>query len=108
MRFQISASALSDYGKLSVAESEQFRAAVVDFNSSAEAFVRTRDPSEWPRRLRVKSVTGAPGVFEMTWSFAGPDGRATWEWVAVPGESGRDRPAIRWRRIGGHGIFRKP
>lgn len=108
MRFQISASALSDYGKLSAIEAEQFKAAVVEFNSAADAFVRTRDPREWPRRLRVKSVLSAPGVFEMTWSFAGPDGRATWEWVAVPDEIGQDQPPIRWRRIGGHVIFKKP
>ena len=107
MRFQISASALSDYAKLSATEAAQFKAAVGEFNSAAGAFVRTRNPGEWPHRLRVKSVVSAPGVFEMTWSFAGPDGRATWEWVPVPGESGQDRPAIRWRRIGGHAILNK-
>jgi len=40
---------------------------------------------------------------EMTWSFAGPDGRATFELVEVDGE-----PAIRWRRIGDHRIFEEP
>jgi hypothetical protein len=39
----------------------------------------------------------------MTWSFSGPDGRATFEYVEVDGE-----PAIRWRRIGGHDVFRAP
>jgi hypothetical protein len=39
----------------------------------------------------------------MTWSFSGPDGRATFEWVLVDGE-----PGIRWRRIGGHAIFGSP
>ncbi len=39
----------------------------------------------------------------MTWSFAGPDGRATFEWVTVHGE-----PAVRWRRVGGHAIFGNP
>jgi hypothetical protein len=39
----------------------------------------------------------------MTWSFFGPDGHATFEWVEIDGTSG-----IRWRRIGTHEIFREP
>jgi hypothetical protein len=54
-------------------------------------------------------VQGAAGIFEMTWSFSGPDGRATWEWVGVVDpDSGRRRRAVRWRRVGGHVIFKKP
>jgi hypothetical protein len=48
-------------------------------------------------------MQGTPGVWEMTWSFAGPDGRATFEWVEVDGEL-----AIQWRRIGGHEILGRP
>ena len=62
------------------------------------------DPgAPWPASLRVKQVQGARGVWEMTWSFAGPDGRATFEWIKIDGE-----PAIRWRRVGGHAIFSEP
>ncbi len=57
----------------------------------------------WPAGLRVKPVQAARGVWEMTWSFAGPDGRATFEWVQVDGQA-----AIRWRRVGGHAIFSDP
>ena len=57
----------------------------------------------WPASLRVKSVQGHPGIWEMTWSFAGPDGRATFEFIEIDGE-----PAIRWRRIGDHRIFEPP
>ena len=57
----------------------------------------------WPARLRIRPMAGHPGVWEMTWSFAGPDGRATFELVEVDGG-----PAIRWRRIGGHGIYAAP
>jgi len=39
----------------------------------------------------------------MTWSFSGPDGRATFEWVTIDGVL-----AVRWRRIGGHGVFKQP
>jgi hypothetical protein len=59
--------------------------------------------SAWPMSLRVKPVQGARGVLDMTWSFAGPDGRATFEWVSVEGQ-----PSIRWRRVGGHAIFTEP
>ena len=39
----------------------------------------------------------------MTWSFSGPDGRATFQYVTIAGAL-----AIRWRRIGGHDIFATP
>lgn len=58
----------------------------------------------WPASLRVKSVEDAPGVWEMTWSFSGPDGRATFEFF----DTGRGEEGIRWRRIGSHRIFQDP
>jgi hypothetical protein len=61
------------------------------------------ESAPWPRGLRIKPVQGAPGVWEMTWSFRNPDGRATWESVQVDGE-----PAIRWRRVGTHDVFDGP
>jgi hypothetical protein len=39
----------------------------------------------------------------MTWSFAGPDGRATFESVTVD-----DELRCRWRRIGDHPVFDSP
>ena len=56
-----------------------------------------------PKGLRIKSVRGARGMWEMTWSFAGPDGRATFEWIEID-----DEPAIRWRRVGSYAIFSEP
>ena len=44
----------------------------------------------------------------MTWSFSGPDGRATWEWTSVTDADGEDEPAVRWRRVGNHDILREP
>jgi len=62
------------------------------------------DPAApWPKSLRVKPVQGAPGVLEMTWSFASPDGRATFEVVTV-----EDELRCRWRRIGDHDVFKDP
>ena len=58
--------------------------------------------------LRQSSTRWAVlGIWEMTWSFSGPDGRATWEWTTVT-EDGEELPAIRWRRIGNHAILRDP
>ena len=40
---------------------------------------------------------------EMTWSYASPDGRATFEFVTIDGEV-----RCRWRRIGYHDVFARP
>ena len=58
---------------------------------------------KWPKNLRIRDVEDAAGVWEVTWSFSGPDGRATFEFFEV-----EDKQGIRWRRIGGHEIFSKP
>ncbi len=108
MRFEIAASAKSDYARLTKKEQELFKEAVAIFNVAADRFVATGDPSVWPKKLRAKSVTHAPGILEMTWSFSGPDGRATWEWISLTDESGEGQPAVRWRRIGGHAILNNP
>lgn len=57
----------------------------------------------WPNAMRVKKVQGAEGVWEMTWSRRNPDGRASFEWVTIDSE-----PAICWRRLGTHDIFKTP
>ena len=107
LRFQVTASALADYHSLSHNQRELFKTAVGKFNDGADRFVSTGHPSSWPKALRVKSVARAPGVFEMTWSLAGPDRRATWEWASVSIE-GKSHPAVRWRRIGDHRILFDP
>lgn len=101
MKYERTASFKADYRRLSREQRERFRkVAIAEFAPSAERHVES--PGErWPKRLRVKDVEGAPGVWEMTWDW--PDGRATFEWVALEG-----KPGIRWRRVGGHDIFREP
>ena len=103
MKFEITPAFAGDWARLSETERARFRAVVTDdFHPACER--RRADPAApWPKTLRVKSVGAAPGIWEMTWSFAGPDGRATFEWVGIDGE-----PGIRWRRIGGHAIFGDP
>jgi len=103
VKFEVTPAFTADWARLSNEERARFRAVVRDrFHPTCEK--RLADPTApWPRSLRVRDVEGATGVLEMTWSFAGPDGRATFEWVV------RDREArVRWRRIGGHEVFTRP
>ncbi len=57
----------------------------------------------WPAALRVKPVVNAKGIYEVTWSFSGPDGRATFELLTIDGEL-----YCLWRRVGSHEIFKEP
>ncbi len=103
MKFALTPAFEADWARLSEEERRAFREVVTKrFHPACER--RLRGPgAAWPRSLRIRDVEGAPGVWEMTWSFAGPDGRATFEWVDIDGE-----PAVRWRRIGGHATFSEP
>ena len=103
MKFELTPTFEGDWARLSPGEQATFREAVIDqFHPACERW-RIDPASPWPKSLRVRDVEGAPGVWEMIWSFAGPDGRATFEWVEID-----DEPGIRWRRVGGHAIFGAP
>jgi hypothetical protein len=109
LRYEPTQSFSGDYKRLGEVEKNLFHQAVHDFNEACDAYVRDRQP--FPGHLRVKPVQGAPGIFEMTWSFSGPDGRATWEWIQVEVEEAgeiRHEPAVRWRRLGDHSILKGP
>lgn len=103
MKFERTESFKRDFRRLSKAECDEFKKVVRDdFVPAAERYV-SEPGIRWPGRLRVKDVEGAPGIWEMTWSFSDPDGRATFEWVEIDGETG-----VRWRRVGSHAIFNDP
>jgi hypothetical protein len=103
LKYELTPAFEADWARLSSSERAKFRKIVTgEFHAACERR-RTNPSTPWPRSLRVRNVEGAPGVWEMTWSFSGPDGRATFEWIEIDGE-----PAIRWRRIGGHAIFGRP
>jgi hypothetical protein len=108
MKFELTELFKADYQRLAENEREMFRAAARGFNAACDRFLETKNPSAWPANLRVKAVANAPGIFEMTWSFSGPDGRATWEWTTTIDAEGQSWPAVRWRRLGTHRIFRQP
>lgn len=102
MKYDRTAAFKSDYRDLSHEEKEMFRRAVVEINA-AYARRRSGGKIQWPAKLRVKRIRGTAGIWEMTWSFAGPDGRATFE-IRQEG----DHPVLLWRRVGGHEIFAGP
>ena len=108
MRFATAEPFKGDYQRLSENEQQMFRKAARDFSTACDRFFKHRDPTCWPANLRIKAVVNAPGIFEMTWSFSGSDGRATWEWTTFVDNDGQPWPAVRWRRLGNHRIFQKP
>ena len=100
MKYQTTPAFLADVRRLSPGERELVSNVVREQFAPAAERRAVSPATPWPKKLRVKSVRSAPGIWEMTWSYSGPDGRATFEWTTAGGE-----PAILWRRVGGHEIF---
>jgi hypothetical protein len=94
--FDTDSTFLRDFTRLSVAAQAAFLSAI------ARMVEDLRRGEGFRRGLRVKGVTGHPGVFEMTWA---PDGRATFRYgePVLPGHV-----HILWRRCGSHEIFERP
>lgn len=84
-----------DYARLPPDQRARFRAAV-------RKFTRDLVSGRFRAGLRVKALSGFPGIWEMTWA---DDGRATFEYGATmhPNEV-----HIVWRRCGSHDIFSAP
>lgn len=102
MKYERDDSFRADFACLSPRERALFLRAVEEIN---RAYTQRGDRflPIWPAHLRIRPISGYTGIFELTWSFAGPNGRATFELVTVDGES-----AIRWRHISDHRIFKNP
>ena len=93
MKFEVTDAFRGDRKRFSESERRLVGEVIPTFMAACNRYAA--DPNTaWPASLRVKDVEGAPGVLEMTWSFSGPDGRATFEWVQMDGQL-----AVRWRRI---------
>jgi hypothetical protein len=92
----------TDWKSLTDEERALVRAVLPTFNKAAGSVAGPPyDKRKWPKSLRIHDV--GPGIWSVTFHFAGPDLRATFEWVTVDGE-----PCIRWRRIGRHDIYGRP
>lgn len=107
MRFATTASFDNDYRRLKPEHKQQFRRVVADkFVLACDEWARRAEAGEsfvWPASLRVAELVGANGIREMTWSFASPDGRATFQFVTRDGQW-----LCLWRRVGDHSVYRKP
>jgi hypothetical protein len=103
VKFETTPSFDGDYRRLKREHAVTFKTVVREkFAPACDALAK--DPTTpWPASLGVKSVGSAPGILEMTWSFASPDGRATFELVTVASEL-----RCRWRRVGDHDVFKQP
>ncbi len=91
---------LADLRRLPDEHRKMFAAAVHELLRPALDAGAHTGAAPWPRALRIHRIGRD---YSMTWSFSSPDGRATFEWVQIDGRLG-----LRWRGIGGHGIFEKP
>jgi len=103
MKFETTPAFDADYRRLKPEHRRAFRAVLKDKFIPACDALATDPSATWPKALRVKAIRGAPGVLEMTWSFASPDGRATFELITVDEEL-----RCRWRRVGDHSVFKEP
>jgi len=102
MKFERTTRFDSDFVALPVEHQLQFRNSITAFHEGCIRYIETGLVNSWPRSLRVRPMASAPRIWEMTWSFSGPDGRATFEFVDRDGAV-----QILWRRIGNHAIYKK-
>lgn len=93
----------ADWKKLPKEHQTMFRKIIPLFNAACDEYIQSRGNYQWPAKLRVASMTNAPGIWEMTWSFSSPDGRATFEFSIS-----EDGSTLIWRRIGNHSIYDNP
>lgn len=102
MKFDVEDDFVADYRRLNNEERALFRDAIRQIN---DAYDRRGDQPfpRWSTSLRIRRMRDVRGVWEMTWSFAGPDGRATFSLIDADGEV-----ILKWRRIGDHRIFERP
>lgn len=103
MKFDTTPRFDSDWKTLPAEHKRLFRSLMPAFNTACEGYVSNPGGFVWPANLRTTQKVSAKGIWEMTWSFKGPDGRATFEFITIDGET-----AVRWRRIGRHGVFTQP
>jgi len=102
VKFEFTQSFLGDRDRLSADELRIVRDVLPSFVAACDRLAL--DPTaKWPASLRVTGVEGAPGIFEITFNFAGPDIRATFEWTVIAGAR-----VVRWHRIENHTIFKNP
>lgn len=105
MKFRTTPAFDSDFRKLKREHQKTFRDVVVEkFAPACDQWADDGTSSfQWPKSLRVAVLQGTRGIYEMTWSFASPDWRATFELLREG-----DEWLCLWRRVGDHDVYRRP
>jgi hypothetical protein len=107
VKFETTSAFERDVGRLKLEHLEMFKDVVRErFAPGCDAWLAAQTSGGqyvWPASLRVSRLRGRPDVWEMTWNFASPDGRATFEFVHHDGEW-----FCRWRRVGDHSVYSAP
>lgn len=98
MRYQTTAGFDRALGKLPREHRQLFVAAVRDHLLPALAVGAHHGDVRWPVRLRIHKIDQ---VYSLTWSFAGPDGRA----LFTIGSDTDGEPVLTWLAIGYHDIY---
>jgi len=98
VKYETTAGFDNDFSKLPREHRALFMTAVTAHLLPALASGAHRGEAPWPRRLRIHKIAD---TFSLTWSFAGPDGRALF--VIRPGAD--DIPVLTWLAIGYHDII---
>jgi hypothetical protein len=92
-----------DFKKLKREHQTLFLDAQEQFVSEFEELLISKSFKKVSKKYRVKVLRNTAEIWEMTWSFSRPDGRATFHLQEIDGE-----PILVWRRIGSHDIFKQP
>jgi hypothetical protein len=92
----------ADYNRLSQQERKTFKEALQVFIASCKQYEIDPAGYVWPAALRFERLSSSKAL-AITWSFAGPDGRATFHF-----ETSDDEMYVVWRRVGRHSIYRNP
>lgn len=95
--------ALKDLKKLKNEHRRLFQAERVKLLEVLDSLDNKRTTKDLPKKFRVKKLKYSEGLWAMTWSFSGPDGRAIFYF-----EESENETRLIWVRIGDHGIFKQP
>lgn len=103
MKFETTAAFDRDFTKLAKEHQLLFRTALREYFLPAVQAGAFTGRTTWPPRLRIHHLHGT-NVYSLTWSFASPDGRATFHLDT----DGSGEAVLVWRRIGNHRIYNQP
>ncbi len=93
---------MADYNRLTAGEREKFKETLQIFIRVCKEYEADPAGYVWPAALRYERLTSSKAL-AITWSFTGPDGRATFHFETVD-----DEMYVVWRRVGRHSVYKNP